>query len=408
MPKSTKKRKEEFFMKKVLSVLLTIAMLCSVTAAAWADTASVPASEWARDSIDRAQDLKLIGADDDYDFPKAVTREDFCDLIFSYLENPTITAAPFTDTDNTHVAALHTFGLIEGKTETEFAPQDFLTREEAATILYRLICKAYPDWKATELYFVFADEDRISDWAKNEIQIICNMGIMKGVTDNRFAPKDLYTAEQAIVTLIRMYDGFAQGAAATDAKELVDEKFMIDSLPWGEAWENMKDRAIFSEAHVIAEDAIRFVVELNNIEFLDADGTMRLEFSVADSAYPFVGLVKAYFSYDEKDENEILTRGNALYGERQTYFLDKNGIENPLNPSAWYSPENMDNALLPAEREHFETILKNRGVEQTRADAIIRGPLVIISVNEDNNMITIQGDKAANVFNLRNFPNGLD
>ena len=119
-------------------------------------------------------------------------------------------------------------------------------------------------------------------------------------------------------------------------------------------------------------------------------------------------MVKAYFSYDEKDENEILTRGNALYGERQTYFLDKNGIENPLNPSAWYSPENMDNALLPAEREHFETILKNRGVEQTRADAIIRGPLVIISVNEDNNMITIQGDKAANVFNLRNFPNGLD
>ena len=80
--------------------------------------------------------------------------------------------------------------IIKGKSETEFAPNDSLTREEAAT----------------EIYFDFADGAQISDWAINNVQVICNMGIMQGVGDNRFAPKDLYTTEQAIATLVRIYN----------------------------------------------------------------------------------------------------------------------------------------------------------------------------------------------------------
>ena len=42
------------------------------------------------------------------------------------------------------------------------------------------------------------------------------MGIMKGVEDNKFAPKDNYTTEQAIVTLVRVYDNFNGSAKAID------------------------------------------------------------------------------------------------------------------------------------------------------------------------------------------------
>ena len=64
---------------------------------------------------------------------------------------------------------------------------------------------------------------------------------------------------------------------------------------------------------------------------------MRLLFSWTNDAFPSVGFVKAYFNYNKKDEKEVLAQGNKVYGERKSYFLDKNGVENPLNPSAWYS-----------------------------------------------------------------------
>ena len=98
-----------------------------------------------------------------------------------------------------------------------------------------------------------------------------------------------------------------------------------------------------------------------------------------------------------------MTNGEKIYGERKSYFLDKNGIENPLNPPAWYSEENLEEDMSQSEREAFSNLLKDRGVEQTRADAIMRGPLVVISPETANeNVVTISGQNAAVVYNLRN------
>ena len=72
----------------------------------------------------------------------------------------------------------------------------------------------------------------------------------------------------------------------------------------------------------------------------------------------------------------MLAQGNKVYGERKSYFLDKNGVENPPNPPAWYSDENMDKSLAADERAYFEKLLNDRGAEKTRADAMIRVPLL--------------------------------
>ncbi len=369
---------------------------------------SVPASKWAADSIEIARKINIISGN--YNFPGVITREEFCELIFNYIENFSESAfsvgiikSSFTDTDNEHIEVLNALGIINGKSETEFAPNDSLTREEAATILCRLINKIYPGRDATAQYFDFADSGQISEWAMNDIQVICNMGIMQGVGDNRFAPKELYTTEQAIATLVRVYNNFAKSNDISNAENLVDENFIILTLPWGEKWENIKDRSALSTASVVVDDGNRFAIEISNAEFLGVSGKMVLQFSVSNDAFPNVGLVKAYFSYDEKDEKEVLAQGNKIYGERKSYFLDKNGIENPLNPSAWYSDENMDNSLESDERAYYEKLLSDKDVEETRADAILRGPLVVISVNEDDNIVTINGNKAADIFNLRNY-----
>jgi len=172
---------------------------------------SIPASEWAWADIDKAKALNIINYGGNYNFPGAITREDFCELIYNYCYNVAkqVDIAtgenPFTDTTNSNIIRLQKMGIVYGKSETEFAPNDLLTREEAATILNRLINVVHPDLASTELYFEFADSEQISDWSMSAIQRICNMGIMKGVGNNNFAPQDNYTTEQAIVTLVRVY-----------------------------------------------------------------------------------------------------------------------------------------------------------------------------------------------------------
>ena len=180
-------------------------------------------SPWAKDMVAQAKDIKLTDTSKSYNYTAYITREEFCELIFNYINNFSdgLTAIyaknPFTDTNNEHIGVLNALGIINGKSETEFSPNDYLTREEAATIIHRLIKENYPNSAATEMYFNFDDSDQISDWASAGIQTICNMGIMKGVGDNKFAPQDLYTTEQAVATLVRVYN-----ANKSEAKNVSD------------------------------------------------------------------------------------------------------------------------------------------------------------------------------------------
>ena len=171
---------------------------------------SVPYSDWAKSDIEKAIALNIINVGGNYNFPAPITREEFCELIYNYCYNvvkevDTVTGEnKFTDTTNSKIIRLNAMGIINGKSETEFAPNDLLTREEAAVILNRMVNKTIPV-PVTETYFNFDDEASISDWASDSIQVMCNMGVMNGVGENKFAPQDTYTTEQAIVTIVRVY-----------------------------------------------------------------------------------------------------------------------------------------------------------------------------------------------------------
>lgn len=213
-------------MKKITAIMLTICISVSMIGLVLAkdnlaDTETVvsdatplaPPSDWAKESVTKAKTLNIINDDVYYRYQMSITREEFCEFIYNYIDitdtyKNVPTNNPFTDTDNFKVYTLFSLGIIKGKSQTEFAPKDYLTREEAATILFRLIEKVHPDWAAHELYYEFGDSDDISDWAMDSIQRICNMGIMNGVGDGKFAPKSNFKTEQAIATIIRVYDGF--------------------------------------------------------------------------------------------------------------------------------------------------------------------------------------------------------
>ena len=172
-------------------------------------TCLVPPSEWAAKDVDFARAFGILEEGKEYNFLKPITREEFCELIYNYSANvlemlSTADGKKFTDTDNPKIEILSAMGIINGKTATEFAPDDALTREEAAVILQRMVNATVPV-TVTEMWFEFDDIDYISDWAMDAVQTMCNMNVMNGVGGNEFAPKEVYTTEQAIVTITRVY-----------------------------------------------------------------------------------------------------------------------------------------------------------------------------------------------------------
>ena len=173
-------------------------------------TPLAPPSEWAVSDVEKAEALNITEKGKIYRYRMSITREEFCELIYNYCANVIRhlvtfdSECSFTDTDNEHIKMLNGAGIINGKSETEFAPNDLLTREEAAVILNRMVNKTIPV-PVTEMYFNFDDEASISDWASNSIQVMCNMGVMNGIGENKFAPQDTYTTEQAIATIVRVY-----------------------------------------------------------------------------------------------------------------------------------------------------------------------------------------------------------
>ena len=102
------------------------------------------------------------------------------------------------------INSMYVNGVINGKSETTFDPYGQITRQEAATILYRL-CNALgyklPKGNADN----FADSAKIAPWAKDAVAAVSAAGIMNGVGNNNFDPTGVYTCEQSALCILRTY-----------------------------------------------------------------------------------------------------------------------------------------------------------------------------------------------------------
>ena len=214
-------------MKKRISIILAAVMLISITVVAFALGTTTPTpkednpiSEWAQESVVKAGENNILESGRNYVYGNPITREEFCELIYNLIHNTSSKGIEIdyalnidiTDTDNAKVLELYAREIINGKTKTEFAPNDTLTREEAATIIARTCDKEIPVPRH-ELYYEFADKAEISDWAMNGVQNVCNMGVMKGTGDHKFSPKGTFTIEEAITALMRIFDTYKANEA---------------------------------------------------------------------------------------------------------------------------------------------------------------------------------------------------
>lgn len=173
---------------------------------------SLDCINWASDYIVEANDIGITEDVADFEYRKPITREKFCEMIYNMLDKSMtvdwkkVPPNPFSDTVNEKVFSLYLEKIIEGKGGNTFAPDDFLTREEAATILIRtaqFMGIGMPENAYDSK--IYNDETDISDWAFDSVHYCRKLDVMIGISETEFSPKDEYTAEQAIATILRLY-----------------------------------------------------------------------------------------------------------------------------------------------------------------------------------------------------------
>ena len=89
-------------------------------------------------------------------------------------------------------------GVVSGYDNGNFGPEDVVTREQLAVILYALA-----DRPAAEQELTFADADKVSDWAVDAVRWAVENGIMTGVGGNLIAPAATATRAEGAVMLMQ-------------------------------------------------------------------------------------------------------------------------------------------------------------------------------------------------------------
>lgn len=240
-------------MKRIVSIMLAVTVLASVSALAAGGTtlqkagmkvtayedagmcSGVPlyqASDWARDELARAGTAKLIPESlADQNLTQPIHRQDYAaaavSLYWNLAANGNVQdrggqtvdpdGQPFTDCTDAAVLEAYRLGLIEGIGNQTFDPHGTLTREQAATILQRVISQSgvkLPGLCGTP-FVTMTDTDAISAWAKEGAALMANLGVIQGKPGHRFDPKGTLTGQEALVMnqrLAAQIKGFQQDA----------------------------------------------------------------------------------------------------------------------------------------------------------------------------------------------------
>lgn len=176
---------------------------------------SVPFSDvtkrhWAYEYVGKAVYRKLVSGYPDGTFApdENMTRAEFATLLWNMEGKPSATKSePFKDVSASDwhykaVAWAYSMGYVSGTSANTFSPDDYITREQAITILYR-----YCDTPSTSYNLMpFSDRSKISSYAVPAMSWAVGEGIITGVDSTHIAPAENATRAQLATIIVRYLD----------------------------------------------------------------------------------------------------------------------------------------------------------------------------------------------------------
>ena len=98
-------------------------------------------------------------------------------------------------------------GIVSGFSETEFSPDENITREQMTKIILGYYTyKGEGPEGAWAIRLDYTDLDKISDWAMDSVMFATMKGIIEGNDDGSFNPQGNTTRAQAAAVVGRIYE----------------------------------------------------------------------------------------------------------------------------------------------------------------------------------------------------------
>lgn len=94
-----------------------------------------------------------------------------------------------------------TNGVCSGKSDTNFAPDDKLTRQEASKMLSNYLQLADSNIDKLRAY---KDNEQVASWAMNDVEGVIEKGYMKGYSSGEFKPLSTITRAETVTMLNRV------------------------------------------------------------------------------------------------------------------------------------------------------------------------------------------------------------
>lgn len=170
----------------------------------------VSANDWFASAVDYVTGKGMMNGTADNTFsPKANTTRGMVVTVLYRLENqPSTSAASFTDVASgayyaNAVAWANANGIVSGYGSGKFGPNDKVTREQLAAILYRYAQYKKYDVSGAKSLDGYTDAQSVSSYAVPALQWANAVGVVTGKSGNKLDPKGNATRAEVAAMLMR-------------------------------------------------------------------------------------------------------------------------------------------------------------------------------------------------------------
>lgn len=194
-------------------------------------------NSWAREQISDWLQKGLISGYTDKTFRPndKISRAEFVSVINKIFGYKDTSGEEFKDVSKNkwyyeEIYKARQAGYISGYADGTFKPDKYISRQEAATIIFNLLkLNKIEDRNALT---AFKDSKEIRTWSKDNVNAVVANGYMIGYTDHSFRPEQLLTRAEAVVLLDRIAGNLITSSGTygpNDEQEIVHGNMTINT-----------------------------------------------------------------------------------------------------------------------------------------------------------------------------------
>ena len=151
---------------------------------------------WAKEAILNLSDKKIISGYEDGTFlpNNLIKREELTKIIVTAFETEGSDGdINFADINKNEwyypfVKKAYNAGIVKGMSDETFGTSSYVTRQDIAVMLSRVLEKYGKNLEYTKDYTAFADENEISAYASDGVKTLYKLGVISGYEDGTFKP----------------------------------------------------------------------------------------------------------------------------------------------------------------------------------------------------------------------------